>query len=372
MKYFILPFITFLILGSANAQINYESPHVADGKTIQFTLPAGYFEVANGSYDGNVMYASQEGLDLEVDEIDNLPIGMLGVIHVPIEDQTMASFKDELTQELIDRNSGIIVVGKPEIVQVNGRDCMYAGLKGEIEGEPFGGIYFTVIEFGNYFIVISYYAVEEIDDLLDYKDFKKIIKTWKVVATEKEDGLAIPYKPEDIVWDDFEEEMYVEEEETNYRNDLFPTSISHYDILPDLTENWDMPSVENSHLLSEFVYKKDKGTINVFSGGAISDYPSTKEMAKAIQSVRDLPTRLGLKKDSEFSNEDHFFQLYTISGGGTMTSVYTTLVNNELVFFVIDGGSNPVPDFKPAVRDFMLTMWVDYFEEEVEAPIEEK
>ncbi len=361
MKQFILPLITLLILGSANAQIEYESPHVKDGKTIRFTLPEGYFEVANGSFEGNEMFASQEGIDLDFDDIDKLPIGVLAVIHVLIEEQTLASFKTDLTKELIDQNDGIIVVSQPEIVNINGRDCMQAGFKGEIEQEPFGGIYFSVVEFGDYFIVISYYAAQQIINLLDYNEFEKIIASWKEIETTREDELP---EPEDFYSERDKEYDFEETEETNYINDLFETEISSFDVLPDVGDNWDMPLDENSHLLAEFSYKKDNGTVKVFSGGSESNYSTDKELAAAIQLVMDLPTRLSLKKNSQFSNEDHFFQLYTISGGGTKSSVYITVVNNELVFFVVDGGSNPIPDFKPAVRDFMLTMWVDYFEEE--------
>ena len=358
MKHFFLPLITLLLLGSVNAQIEYESPHVKDGKTMLFTLPAGYFKVANGSFDGYSMYASREGLDMEVDEIEALPIGMIAIMHVLVEGKSLEELLKEFTKEMIDENDGIIIVGEPEIKKVNGRDCIYTGLKGEIEEETIAGIYFSVIEFGDYFIVVTYYALEYVEELMDYKEFKKIMTTWKEVATEREDALIVPeFEPEAEMYDDLE---------IDYKNDLFETQIGYYDVLPDFGDSWNEPSDESGHLLSKFSYKVDNGMIKVFSGGLASNYPTNKEMGRAIQMAMDLPTQLGIKNDSEFSNEDHVFKLYTISGGGTMTSVYTTVVNNELVFFVVDGGENPVPEFKPAVRDFMLTMWVDYFDEEIE------
>lgn len=365
MKQFILPLITLLIIGSANAQIVYESPHVKDGKTMQLTLPKGYFEVANVSFGGNSMYASREGLDFEVDELEGLPVGMIVTMHVPLEEQTLETFLDELREEMIDDNENVIVIGGPEIVKVKGRDCIYAGLKGEIEEEIIAGVYFGVIEFGDYFIVVTYYAMEYVEVILDYKEFKKIMRTWNEVATEKEDGLA-------HIEAVFEEDEEFEDFEIYYQNDLFETKISYYDILPDFDENWNEPMDESGHLLSKFTYKEDHGSIKVFSGGLASNYPSYKEMSKAIQLAMDLTSPLTIKYDSEFSNEDHLFKLYSISGGGTKTSVYTTLVNNEMVFFVIDGGSSPIPDFKPAVRDFMLTMWLDYFDELIEESINEK
>lgn len=364
MKQFILPLITLLILGSATAQLEYESPHVKDGKMMQFTLPAGYFEVANSGSVGNEMFASQEEVDLKTNNMENAPIGVLEVVHIPIEEQTLASLKADLTKELIDQNEGIVVIGTPEIIKIKGRDCMQAGFTGEIDNEAFGGIYFSVIEFGDYFIVISYYAAQQRANLLDYIEFKKIIVSWKEIETTREDELP---EPEGFYSERDKEYDFEETEETNYINDLFETEISSFDVLPDVGDNWDMPLDENSHLLAEFIYKKDNGTVKVFSGGLESNYSTDKEVAAAIQLAMDLPTRLSLKKNSEFSNEDHFFQLYTISGGGTKSSVYITVVNNELVFFIVDGGSNPIPDFKPAVRDFMLTMWVDYFaDEEIE------
>ena len=302
MKQFILPLIALLILGSANAQIQYESPHVKNGNAFQIILPAGYFEMTNGSYLGNEMFASQEGIDLEADDIESLPIGILAVIHVPIDEQTLVSFKADLTKELIDENDEIIVIGQPEIVKVNGRDCMQAGFKGKIEQEAFGGIYFSAVEFGDYFIVVSYYAFQQIDDLLDFDDFKKIMASCKEVKTTKEDEMpdSEEFYTEMDKYEVDDQGRFEELEDTDYINDLFETEISSFDVLPDFGENWDMPLDENSHLLAEFVFKEVHGTVNVFSGGLESNYSTDKEVASAIQLVMDLPTRLSLKKDSAF------------------------------------------------------------------------
>ena len=363
MKQFIFSLIALLILGSATAQIQYESPHVKDGKTIQFTLPKGFFKIANSDYEGNTLFTTKEGVDYDEVDTERENIAMLAVLHESTEERTLEQIIDELQTDLIEANAGLIVLAEPKIIKMNGRECMVAGFKGDVEGDEMSAIYFSVTVFGDFNVVIAYYALQGIEDELTYEGFKKIMASWKEVATTREDEMP---EFDNFFFEEEGSEMDDEIEETNYINDLIETDISAYDILPDFGDNWDMPYEENSHLLSEFVFKKEHGTVKVFSGGQFSNYPTDKEKAAAIQLVMDLPSRLGLKGDSKFSNEDHFFQLYTISGGGTLTSVYTTIVNKELVFFLIDGGSDPLPDFKPAVRDFMLTMWVDYFEGEEE------
>lgn len=360
MKHLIFSLLILLFAESTNAQTDYESPHVKDGKTIWLPIPEGYYELPELSSPMDAMYASKKDVDLQLMDLDGLQVGLISISHTQGEGQSLELMMEDLNSE---SRAEIVALGGPEIVKINDINCMIAGFKGNIIADEIDRMYFGAIEFGDYFIVVNYLATVGTENYMEYSEFKKMMSSLKEIATTKEDGM-----------DDFEEYIYEDEdgdfleEETNYINDIFETRISFFDVLPDFDENWDIPIDENSHLLSEFVFKEGEGFIKVFSGGEVSNYPTDKEKAAAIQTVMELPTRLSLKKDTEFSNEDHHFQLYSISGGGTMTSVYTTLVNNELVFFVVDGGSKPAPDFKPAVRDLMLTMWVDYYDDDELAP----
>ena len=364
MKHFLLLLITLPFAQASIAQITYESPHVKDGKTIQLTIPAAYFEVMDmGS--GNVMFATNEDVDLDVNDMGSLELAMITVMHLQLEGETLESMKSDLEDKTGIEEEEIIVLGAPEIVDVNGRECMYAGFDGDIIEEGVNRMYFSVIEFGDYFVMVNYFGSEKLADKeqLEYEKFKEIMLSWKEITTTKEDGMMTYDWDED----EFNHMGTTDEEfESNYKNDLVETGLSYYDVLPDFLDTWDEPFLENSHLLSEFQYKEDNGRIKVFSAGFSSNVLKEEMMADIIQLVTDCPNKLTLTFDSQFSNEDHLFKLYSISGGGTMTSVYTTIVNDEMVFFVIDGGSNPVDDFKPAVREFMLTMWVEDFDEELD------
>jgi hypothetical protein len=218
---------------------------------------------------------------------------------------------------------------------------------------------------------------------MEYKDFKAIISSWKGVETEKEDQMAIP----EVLYNDryqyeyeYEEDLYVDgddsryaspppppvmapvsPEETvrgHYQNDLFETTITFFDVVPGRVANWYVPKIRNSHLLFELVYMKNKGFFKVFSGGSVSNYPSTVEMGKAIQLVIPIPGQLDITYDSQISNDDHTFKAHTISNGGTITLFYTTVVNNELVFFVVDEGSDPDPELKSLALDVLLDLLV--------------
>lgn len=362
MKQTLITLLATLFVSQCFAQIAYESPHVKGGKTVKFILPKGYFEVIHGTYAGSSLYVQRENVDIEVDNLDEMGLGILSVMHVEVEDQTLASLVSSIKTEMIAENDNLVIIDEPKVSKVNGRDCFYAAMKGDVDGEMMNALYFQGIEFGDYFVMISYFAYDRTTTVMPYVDFKKIIATWSEEATEREDGMI-------------EEEYDFEEEyETGYLNDFFETGITYYDILPDYGELWDEPMEDNSHLLAQFVYKNDNGNVKTFSGGSASNYPTNSEMAKAIQKVLELNAGISLKLDTEFANEDHSFKLYSITGGGTITSVYTTEVNGELVFFMVDGGSTPITDFKPAVRDFMLTMWIDFvdWEEEAEEYIDEE
>lgn len=367
MKHVILSLFALLFIGGSIAQTNYESSHVKDGKTFQYTIPKGYFFVENSDIMGDAMFIPQEGVDYNEVSPEELGMGILMVMHERADDETSLQIIQEgLETELMEVNEKLIVLEKPSIVQLSGREFMRGGFKGEMEGDKVEGLYFGVTRFGDYYVFLSYYAPEGVSDVLAYESFKKIMGSWKEVATTKEDRLEmLEIDMEDFEdFDDDEDMDELEDLEVYYQNNLFKTELSYYDILPDFGQNWYEPIDESGHLLSMFIYNEDNGSIKIFSGGKASNYPTDKEKADAIQRAMDYPTRMTLKADTGFSNEDHVFKLYSISGGGTMTSVYTTVVNDELVFFVIDGGANPVSDFKPAVRDLMLTMWIDYFDEE--------
>ena len=363
MKYLILSLLSLIFVDESIAQTTYKSSHVQGGKTIQFTVPTGYFFVVNSDVAGDAMYLPQEGVDYEEASPVELGLGILMFMHeFALEDATLDSIREGLNEELLGENKGLIAIEEPTIVQLNGREFLRGGFKGEVEGDIMAALYFGVTRYGDYYVFVSYYAPGEVEDVLSYDSFKKIMTTWKEVESDEVDWADLELEMDQ----EYEGEEMYEDLEIYYQNDLFETEISYYDILPDFGENWDEPLDESGHLLSMFTYKDNNGSIKIFSGGKAINYPSDKEKADAIRRATDCPNRLSIKYSSEFSNEDHVFKLFTISGGGTMTSVYTTVVNDELLFFVIDGGKNSVPDFKPAVRDLMLTMWIDYFDEEEE------
>lgn len=342
----------FLFSQNLKAQTVYESAHVKEGKTVQIEIPNGYFEVGGRTSMMSILYANQEGLNLEEMDFEEFPVGLLAIIHQERGDKTMKSLMEELSEEIESGRDEVNMIEELSTVKMNGGEFLIAGFEGNLVDESIQRMYFATREFGDYFIMISYIATVQMEEFMSFKSFKGILESCREVDTDKEDGMTL--FAEMLEYDDYEQEY-----ETDYKNDLFETEFTYFDVLPDFGEEWDEPMDENSHLLCEFVYKTDKGSVKVFSGGSASSYPSEEEMASAIQLAMDWSENMSLKYYSEFSNEDHLFRLYTIFGGGTMTSVYASQINDEMVFFVVDGGDDPAPEFKPAVRDLMLTMWID-------------
>ena len=347
------PFILLLVIIFASesiAQTIYESAHVKDGKTMRITIPEGFYFVDGTSFDGNAMYATQEGLHYDQISEEGKESGLIAILHEPHEGQTIESFAQELKVEFSEMGEKATILQDPKVLKLDGRKCVVAGITGEMDGENVRGIYFGGVMFGDYLIVLGYYARESVHDVLSFDEFEQMMRSWEEISTSKEDEMLS------------EDEM--EDYSIYFQNDLFETEISYHDVLPDVGIDW-LDAIDYSgHLLSMFSYKNDNGFLKVFSGGSTSNYPSDEEKARAIEKAMDWGQTMTLTYKSQFSNEDHFFKLYSISGGGTMSSVYTTIVNRELVFFVVDGGAKPAEEFKPAVRDFMLTMWVDYYEKE--------
>lgn len=347
MKHLTLLVLSLLFAGTTIAQSIYESPHVKDGKTITFTLPAGYHLAANSVYYGNAVYSTDPTMDIEEVEFETLEHGILAVSHETYEEGGLEDFAEEMKTE-VGEMSGVTIIDAPHVEVLNGRKCLLAAISGVIEGESrMDAMYVSATVFGDYMVVIYYMAAQKNPENLTYANFKKVCGSAKEIATDRDDEM--------IMYEDEMDEEYV----TNFLNDLYETDITYYDILPDFGENWDETMEENSHLLGEFLYQEDQGSVAVFSGGDLSAYPSKTEMARAIQNVFDLSAAPTIKDESTFSNEDHTFKVYTVSGAGPIAGLYTTVVLEELVFFVVINSDPVNPQFKAATRDFMLTMWVD-------------
>ncbi len=349
MKHLTLIVFSLFFVGATFSQLVYESPHVKDGKTITFTLPAGYYLAENSVYYGNAVYSVDPTLNVEEMEFETLEHGILAVSHETNEEGALEDFVEEIKGEVAEM-SGVTIIDAPHVEVLNGRKCLLAAISGVIEGEAIlDAMYVSATVFGDYMVVVYYIAAEKKPENLSYANFKKVCGSAQEIATDREDGM--------FASDD--ETEYEEEYVTNFVNDLYETDITYYDILPDFGEYWDETMDENSHLLAEFIYKEDLGNIAVFSGGDAGNYPSKTEMAKAIQRVFELSAPPTLKEESTFSNEDHDFDVYSISGAGSMISLYATTVSEELVFFVAINANPVSAEFKPAARDFMINMWVD-------------
>lgn len=360
MKHLALQIICFCLVGTSFSQSFYESPHVKDGKTMTFSLPSGYFEVANSVSYGNAVFAPVPDLDINDMELETLEFGVLAVSHETFTEGGLEEFVEEMEGEIVEMGETVIIIDEPHIEQVNGRNCLLTAISGVVQDEVrMDAMYISATVFGDYMIVVYYMANEKRAENLSYEDFKKISASAREITTEREDEM-MSYEDEmeyegEMVGDGDMEEEYI----THFINDLYETSISYYDILPDFGDFWDETMDENSHLLGEFIYKEDLGNIAVFSGGDVTDYPTKTEMAKAIQTVFDLSTMPVIKEESTFVNEDHDFDVFALSGAGPFAGLYTTTVSEELVFFVVINADPVSAEFKAAARDFMMSMWVD-------------
>ncbi|MFK7787823.1 MAG: hypothetical protein AB8B56_22060 [Crocinitomicaceae bacterium] len=387
MKQLSLLIVMLIVTCISFAQTLYETPHVKDGQTMQFALLPNFYLVPGTDYLGKAMFSEDKEMDPSLMDLKESDVAFIAISHESAKDNALLEFQEELIEEIDDFGPECETIDQPHVELVNDHLCLMAAVKNVNSGnERMDAFYINALEFGDKIIVFYYLSTSKETSNLAYESFKKIVASGVLIDTDKEDiflqsdeemlkvmeeAVKLTEEPvkEEPSKDEGSEMKWELEEEIGYKNDLFETKLNYMDILPDATEEWDEPIDENGHLLAEFTYKEDRGSIKIFSGGPTSNYPSEEEKANAIERAMDWGQPMTLTFNSQFSNEDHFFKLYSISGGATMTSVYTTIVNRELVFFVVDGGANPVDDFKPAVREFMLTMWVDYFEEE---PVNEK
>ncbi len=332
MKKLIVLIVIVSAITTVYSQSMFQSPHVFEGKTIEFVIPQSFHEVLDAAYVGGATYTLDENVSYE--NLEELNTGVLEIVHEPLNGESLESFRKLLIEEM-SGDEGVEMQEEPVILSLRGKECLVAAFTGEDEGG-----YLSATEFGEYIIIFVYYSDGANLKSLPYERFKQIVGSWKIIETDKTDG--------------FFEEEYV----TNYRNDYFETELSYFDVLPGFGEDWNETEEENEHLLSEFCFKGEQGFVRIFSGGNAANYSSTVQMSKALQKVFDKSTSLTMTFNSMLENNDHEFSYYTIANGGELVGVYTTVVSDELVFFVVDKGSRPATDFIQASRAFMQEMLV--------------
>lgn len=387
LRNFFLLTIGALLFGVGFAQTEYESPHVKDSTTIQLTFPSGYYEVVDT--DQNVAQAFTTEKDLTLGDLSRalstLPILM--VMHLNDSDFTLEEILAKLETSFDSDENEITEIESPNISIINGREVVIAAAKGKIDGDFVEGLYMCAIHSGDYYLMIVYKGVKGIDNHLEYSEFKNIINSWREVATDKNTGVYFPsgirshefveYErepvegetrlvgppappPPPVIEEEIEENTFEKILDEHYKNDLFQTQFTFRDVLPSLGENWSVPMTGNAHLLVEFVYNDDQGSVKIFSGGDDSDYSNTTEMGSAVQRLLGLEGSLEVKYDSMNSNGLHSFIKYTVSERERIPLFYIAYVNGEIIFFVVDKGSNPVDDFEAVVEEFMNSMWINF------------
>lgn len=360
MKQLITLFAFFALTAVSIGQTVYESPCVQDGKTFQITIPEGFFKLEAQSI-MRTTFSTEETLspDFGSAELSKMALGSIVVYYESRYDNPLEWYIEEIESVSDEMNSSFELLNPPEIVEINGREFLFAASKGTVGSATFNVLYVGYFPFGERIVKVGYFATEKLTEFMAFDEFKEIFSSVNEVETNKED----------CVYDDImDEALKIMEDElrqyTKSENNLFETELSSSGISLIVEDGWNKRAEASAHLLEEYIYKQDKGSIQVFSGGRIEDYPGTKEMELAIQKVLesdDIPT---ITYHSKCSSDYNSFKKYSVSGSSTVTSVYIAEIEKELVFFLIDEGLNPDSDFKSAAHDYIMLFsfinWDDY------------
>jgi hypothetical protein len=349
--------VLFVTSEFAAAQTVYESPHVKNGRTFQFNLPKGYFEISNSPNHAEAVYTKQKGLDFEKISIDTLSIGRIGIVHAPKVLFISETFLSDAVDQLKKDNEEIIITHELEERVINGFTCTLAGFKGRIGGEELTGAYLWSFSFGDYYVLVTYFELEGAAEVMDFASFEEIIYSLSEVETSKKNQLYVAPESNEVD-KSFVQEILLE----HYKNDVFETKLSPLDIVPELSDNWMVPMEGNTHLLFELVYKRDKGSINIFSGGLAEKFTSEQAMSAAIEQVLGSSSNLKLVFKQAFFGEQLEFYEYEVSNGGAIVTLYTSLVNEELIFFVVDQQEDLGENYPTEAKNCVVSIWIKSFE----------
>jgi hypothetical protein len=238
-----------------------------------------------------------------------------------------------------------------EINKVNDREFLVSETTGKFGYFDVNMLYFGVFLFGDRIVIMNYLSTKKELSNFSFEDFISTLSTVEEIETEKtgvegDTGDELNKYLEELV-----EKMDLEDEIGE--NDLFESTLSSYDLMFIEDSNWDDSEEGNSHLLEEFIYKNDNGSVQIFSAGAIENYSTTQSKLEALNQVLEPKTKISMKFYTNLTGDSYTYNVYSVANHKTVHKVYTAEVNGELVFFVLNSGENPAPEFTSAAETFI-------------------
>jgi hypothetical protein len=349
------------------AQEVYESPHVFEGTTFQVDAPKGLYLVKEElGYMEVAYFAADSSLKgKEINPKEN-PVELFVIMTIQDDaSRRLGVLLEEMEPDIkeAEQNDEFHLLEDPKINVYNDREFLSFSMKGEIEGVHLEHYFVAITQFGHHRVMIYYIAPTKKARLKQMKDFVKILETFTVIPTEKEDFV---YDNDDNL-DDLMNA--INELDTSYWDESYedgsempsPNVLETYDFTSDSEDRgWERVSVGFGGQTTSFSHIEDDGTIHVFSGGDFNNYTTEAEMEAAVanlfgrennpkmtfkNAVKGVENPLMMHEVSDAESEDKIISVYTGEHGG------------EMLFIVVQEGEESSKDFYSSYPEFVKSIW---------------
>lgn len=349
-----------LITTSSIGQSNFESPYVYKNEAIQVTMPAGYLEF-NAPYSGirNTIFTPDTSAAY-LQDLDDAPRDIFLVSHQKARDEMSL---EKLVLDGLEDDPNAEVLQAASTMVVNSNNVVTAVVKvsgGDLEIEA---IHVAGVQFGEAVVIVAYLSAKPYDvTSAETKNFQEVVQSIQIVKTKKENQVTFDYELSEEDFEFFENSFF--ETELGYDDIFFDDEDDHLG----WSEFWDDDNIDRFLIAYKYEALDEEGSWNehgkvkVFSGGSIANFPSSNEMIHAIDTVLPRHMIRSLTIESALSSEEYSFTKYSFGvatkGPTRVHSIYTSEIEGELVFFIVEKTEHSDDNFEKAIEDFILSLWV--------------
>lgn len=368
----------FCLPTALTAQVSYESDYVSNGKTFSIDLPSGYKSLGGDdagmefySRDKNASLSSQEPPEKNAVILAMMPFNF----GLALDSESADVVIGELMGEFI--TSETIVESRDKTT----KDGQYFRI-GSAMTEPDEDIGDPVLMnvgltlFEEVLFIVYWFDFEGSQD---DSEFNSMIDSYKVFATDKENGFDIELYEEELDYEESNHEGYYDEniEDVFFINNLYDSKFKYEMIFfeveiqgdldyPTWEEDWER---EYPELMIAYIYNRYgedetfvEGGVKVFSGGAQSNYTTEPSKLDAVQNVFEEYDITNLSNKRTITRGDNRFDKYDLSyikGDSDKPSVlYTLNYGGETFFFLVYETPDVSTEFISAAEDFITSFIV--------------
>lgn len=358
MKQLILLF-HLLTVCIAFGQQTFTSPYIYAEQTFTLEIPKGFYLIQEGDKNEPFLYSKDKNATTEI--LQQQPTCDALVITYDYTTQSI----EELFANSIERFETVKAkdesIQEPTLVTVNGLDCIQSTIR--IQSKyTIPAMSITQFIFGDYMVTVAIAGIGKNAEKETPELARTIISSFATLKTDAKSAWNMTDEANDLqaLMDALESLEDDEVIDHGYGNSLFPTQFGTQDIfLMDTSETsvWRELEIPDMRLLIGYTDEFKEGTVKVFSGGSVADYPTLESAIPAIKKVIEGLEKISLIRSEDVDGMMGSMKKHIVSSNLNIPCFYTTVINGELLFFIVEQFSDQHDVFKSGYEKLITSLY---------------